>query len=302
VRYLLLIVIFALPVHGQKESPKPDGQQNHSESARKPSPSPVAHNTTPENSNEASNDPKSYLSRLFSPENLPNIGLLVAGVAGICVAINTLKAIKRQAEWMKRQTTILVEYNKATREAANAAIENANAAKASIGMVVSKERARLRIEVDDLALPKGINPFSLITVKYRVRLWGPTAAIIVNTRSDAIVSESEEPPNEPLMSSLSLPAIISPSDPPAERYQLIIPSPDLEKDILSIKSDKKFVHFWGVIHYQDVFERHYWLRFRYVWKFTSFVKIVGTDGDRIGRWHEIGSPEDNSETQGENPN
>jgi hypothetical protein len=38
----------------------------------------------------------SYFSRLFAPENLPNIGLFFAGVTGIWVANRTLKAIERQ--------------------------------------------------------------------------------------------------------------------------------------------------------------------------------------------------------------
>jgi len=218
--------------------------------------------------------------------------LFIIVAVGVCFAVKTLNAINDQAAAMKDQLTAM--------QAAGAQTDRQIAlAEQNIKIIVSKERARLRIEVDDLMLPKGVNPFSLISVKYRVRLYGPTAAIIVNTISDAIVSESQEPPNELLMSGLSIPAIISPSDPPAEGHQLIMPSPDLEKDILSIKRDKKFVHFWGVIHYQDVFEKHYWLRFRYAWKFTSFVSL-GKDGDRIGRWHENGPPEDNSETQ--NPN
>ncbi|MGA9973510.1 MAG: hypothetical protein WBP98_01825, partial [Candidatus Sulfotelmatobacter sp.] len=33
-----------------------------------------------------------------SPENLPSIGLLLAGIGGICVAIRTLKAVERQVQ------------------------------------------------------------------------------------------------------------------------------------------------------------------------------------------------------------
>jgi hypothetical protein len=41
-------------------------------------------------------EPKSYFTRLFSPENLPNIVLSIAGIAGIIVAIYTLKKIGKQ--------------------------------------------------------------------------------------------------------------------------------------------------------------------------------------------------------------
>jgi hypothetical protein len=54
----------------------------------------------------ASNYPNSYLQRLFSPENLPNIGLFLAGIVGIGVAISTLKSISRQADLLEKQITI----------------------------------------------------------------------------------------------------------------------------------------------------------------------------------------------------
>ena len=100
---LLLVLVFALPIYGQKESAKPNGQQNHSDSASKPSPSPITQNTAPENGNGAANDPKSYLSRLFSPENLPNIGLFFAGIIGIIIAICTLKEMQRAGEQASKQ-------------------------------------------------------------------------------------------------------------------------------------------------------------------------------------------------------
>jgi hypothetical protein len=44
------------------------------------------------------NDSKGYLSRLFSPENLPNIGLFLAGVVGIVVALGTLNHMRQSSE------------------------------------------------------------------------------------------------------------------------------------------------------------------------------------------------------------
>lgn len=41
---------------------------------------------------------QSYLYRLFSPENLPNIGLLFAGIVGIIVAIRTLNHMQESSE------------------------------------------------------------------------------------------------------------------------------------------------------------------------------------------------------------
>ncbi len=45
-------------------------------------------------------EPHSYLSRLISPENVPNIVLAIVGIVGIGVGICTLLFIKRQAQEM----------------------------------------------------------------------------------------------------------------------------------------------------------------------------------------------------------
>jgi hypothetical protein len=44
------------------------------------------------------NNPPSYFSRLFSPENLPNICLVGAGILGIIVAIRTLNHMRESSE------------------------------------------------------------------------------------------------------------------------------------------------------------------------------------------------------------
>jgi Co/Zn/Cd efflux system component len=56
---------------------------------------------------------KSYLSRLFSPENLPNIGLLLAGIIGIVVAIRTLKILGRQTTAIEKQGDALIDSERA---------------------------------------------------------------------------------------------------------------------------------------------------------------------------------------------
>jgi hypothetical protein len=56
----------------------------------------------------ATNEPKSYLCRLLSPENLPNVGLFFAGVAGIIVAICTLKVIERQTKATESSVEALI--------------------------------------------------------------------------------------------------------------------------------------------------------------------------------------------------
>lgn len=100
-KWLLLSILLAvvLPINGHEKSTQSDGHQQASHvTAPAPADSRIAINQqTPQaQSNGTENDPQSYLSRLLSPENLPNIGLFAAGVVGILIAIGTLRAIKKQ--------------------------------------------------------------------------------------------------------------------------------------------------------------------------------------------------------------
>jgi hypothetical protein len=96
---ILAVLLVILPVSGQGKGSQATPDQ------QRPKPKPPGSQVAMlglENANGqnggAADQPKSYFSRLFSPENLPNIGLLVAGVGGIIVAVSTLKAIQRQAK------------------------------------------------------------------------------------------------------------------------------------------------------------------------------------------------------------
>src|ERR1017187_6166475 len=77
---------------GEKKSPKSASHESHADAAKKPD----AHTSQISPNDTTTNNPKSYLSRLFSPENLPNIALFVAGVVGIIVAICTLRTLREQ--------------------------------------------------------------------------------------------------------------------------------------------------------------------------------------------------------------
>lgn len=212
--------------------------------------------------------------------------LVIIGCAGVGYAVKTLKAISKQADLMEGQL-------KEMQAAGGQAAKQIAIAEENIKIIISKERARLRIEVDELVLPKA-NQFFIISVKYKVRLHGPTDAVILNTIADAVVSDSPEPPKDMALSTLYVPQIISALNSPAEAYQFVTPNPDIEKDIIAIKCKTRFVHFWGLINYRDVFNNDWNTRFRFVWKYMAGVRA--DDGTGIGRWEKCGPPEDNSET------
>ena len=114
-KWLTLVVILSsvLPVCGREERPKAVSSERAAAQSQKPtSPTPstipVNQQTSATKQNGAENHPKSYLSRLFSPENLPNIGLFVAGVIGIIVGICTLSVLRRQTDSMERSSGVLM--------------------------------------------------------------------------------------------------------------------------------------------------------------------------------------------------
>src|SRR5258707_9816631 len=89
----LEIVVFlaiVLPVYGQKESSQPGDSKRDSESSQDPTATPsgtakcvIKQDGTTIECRWPKDVPQSKLSRLFSPENAPNIGLFVVGLLGV---------------------------------------------------------------------------------------------------------------------------------------------------------------------------------------------------------------------------
>ena len=140
-RYMLLIAIYCvvIPVNGQKTGEKPNTHQQSSTDTQPPKNNMLNVDTLNVNklnvtqqtdstgkSDKDTNKSPSYFSRLMAPDNLPNLVLSVIGIAGIIVAICTLKIIGRQTE--------------ATEKAAEAALSNAQA-------VINSERAWIDGEI-----------------------------------------------------------------------------------------------------------------------------------------------------------
>lgn len=101
---VVIFLAFVLPVNGQEKGSQPAGDKGHAEATEKPLlPSRTAtckikEDGTSIECNWAEAVPEGYFKRLLSPENAPNIGLVVVGFLGIIAAICTLRAIEKQAE------------------------------------------------------------------------------------------------------------------------------------------------------------------------------------------------------------
>jgi len=219
-------------------------------------------------------------------------------------AQNTLNEIKRQADLMEAQLKAMEESSKQVNrqiemlERSVAATEkNAAAAKENIELYISKERARLRVELKPLSLGSafelGTGP--VYVVNFTVTSHGPTAAYIGDTGCAAIVLPlevicSEDAGAAIILSLTSLPSIIPPGTAPIDQMRSFHYGGKGKDDpILSeIKNSRLFVGIRGFIKYRDVFDREREIRFRYVWKYH--------EGQEYGDWVKCGKPEENHET------
>jgi hypothetical protein len=223
--------------------------------------------------------PKPLDTPLFSRYLLlTGIGI---GVTGAGVLVNFLI-------WFS-----ILRQTKSNRVVAAAANTSADAAIKNVNLVISKERARLRIEVQPLKLPDQ-TPFLVPNIEYKIRIYGPTEAIIRATVADTSVTESQEPPIGAALYWLSIPPIISGADSPFVARHLMNPTTSIEADIRDVRRGVKFVHFWGSIVYEDVFTNTYFTNFRFVWR--PIVGVTSEDVQRISTWYKCGPPKDNSET------
>jgi len=111
--------------------------------------------------------------------------LVVVGFLQVWLVYRTLGAIRRQADLMDTQTAASVT-------ASAAAMKSAEAAKENVEVFISKERARLRIEVEKLKLePPG--EYSIQEIWHRVANHGSTPAFVVDSGAIAYVSDSDLP-------------------------------------------------------------------------------------------------------------
>jgi hypothetical protein len=217
--------------------------------------------------------------------------LVIIGAFGVIAALRTLRAIKRQADIMDSQKGILAQSVKAAEDNAKAASDGAEAANKNVEMFISKERARLRIDLKPLDLKLKYD--STYAVDFALNIHGTTAAYIVDHRCTAYLAPWEivgepEAATALMFPIYSLPNVIAPNTPPLEQYAFL--HVDGTEDLSEIKESRQFVGVRGFIKYKDVFDRERETRFRYVWKYSLY------GGGVSGNWEKSGSEEDNLET------
>lgn len=235
---------------------------------------PDSKNNSSDASNETNCHPPQWYAALKRPEWLQ----LIAAVIGIFVI-----------GWQSWET----------RRAAKATEISAKAAKDNIDLLISKERARLRVNLEELDLSPQVN--GVYEVKFTVSIFGTTPAFIIDTKCVAFETPLEYIANEEMGEAVMfplnfVPAVIPTGSEPIQEFAIFHFASDGNSDAImaEIEADRLFVEIRGFIIYKDVFDRERETRFRYVWKYRDKGLIPGLK--RWGSWEKCGKEEENKET------
>lgn len=229
-----------------------------------------------------------------------------AADAAALSAQNTLNEIKRQADLMDAQLKAMEESSKQVNrqieilERSVAATEkSADTAKENIELYISKERARLRVEMKPLVLPPKPDP--AYTVNFTVSIHGPTAAFITESLCVAYIFPCEVIDDPELGVAVMfpinpLPTVVPANSPPQGCYAFLSLNDSAEKFLIpEAKAGRLFIGIRGFIKYKDVFDRERLTAFRYVWKYAEGMYGLGEEQE-YGDWVKRGKPEENQET------
>jgi hypothetical protein len=237
---------------------------------------------------------------------IATVCLLLVAAGGVIAAFWTLRAVKSQAGFMEGQLAAMRDQVKLAIQNALAAQSAAGAAHKNIELVISKERARLRLELlpfewELFKASNASNIFELwakLGIAYRVSFHGFTPAFVSGSLILARATKEKEFFSEPareIGNVMRLPEIISSSTRLDEgRTSPLFSSSALKPlepgEIEELQSSKLFVHVFGCINYEDAFGFRRQTAFHFRW--SQFVE--GDVGN--GMWVKSGPAEDNRAT------
>jgi len=197
------------------------------------------------------------------------IALTFVGIAGTIVALKTLFAIERQATIMEEHRVSLEELAKAANKNAGAAEENAAAVQNSVDMFISKERARIRVEIGHFKFEIDEAHTIPITVKH----FGPTDAFITETGISVFFTPPYTDEFEPRP--IPVPNELFPSN-REFRYPVLIDKGRLsDKEIDDVDNGALTLNVRGFIKYTDVFDRKRETVFCFIWRAIGMPSFRG---------------------------
>lgn len=299
---ILILLAVGLPVHGEEKGGQAAGDQSSAaDTHAQPSPSTliackVDQSGTTIECHYPQPSTKSYFSRLLSPENLPDLLLFGVGIAGIFYAArtlgrvrvqteemklqriamgDTLTTIKRQADLMEeqaghmeRQTSLLGKSISTAEKAAVAAEVGAVATKTSVEAAISKDRARLRVEITPLQLSPvysdGEHRVWFMT-SLAITRFGTTEARAIQAYGKILITDPSMADPDQETPAISTPSIIA--DTPFTVRPNLFNQPS--GTIQMISNHQRFIHVYGTVFYYEIFsEDRRETSFYYIWRIS----------------------------------
>lgn len=192
-----------------------------------------------------------------------------------------------QSRVLDGQLKVMNDQLAAVKDTASAASSSAAAAQRSIELMVSRERARLRVELQ----PFYLNFNAPSPARFHIQHEGSTDAFVVDSHAAVYVSDSRDPdPSVNGGKPMPLPRVIGARNPLIVAEDLL--HPFTQEEIDRIRDLKSFVHFTGSIRYKDVFEGEHETRFNRVW---SIANMHNLNGEPFTYWELCGTGEQNRE-------
>jgi hypothetical protein len=225
-------------------------------------------------------------------KNEQSFAIWLEGIALVAIFILELVEYRRQGRDKKEQHEEWVQQMTIIQRQANETARSAKAAQDGIELMMSKERARLRIEMENLDLTPTDGAHE---VKFKVRISGPTPAFIVDTKCAAFILPkqfmADKETADRLMRPLySFPSVIEPGrDVDAYAFMGFVVEDGMDLEIQAVKNGELFVGIRGIVTYTDVFERERSTSFRYFYDYSEIPGLA--DG-----WTKCGQPEENQAT------
>jgi hypothetical protein len=301
-KLLVLAMFFAsiycvvIPIYGQttsKYSATHQKPSNGTQAPQQPTPPPQTINVDTVNVNKINvpqqtqpsgkpddnrKESPSYFRRLIAPENVANFGLCIIGIIGIVTAICCLRTIEEQTGVLKDSVAV---------------------AEKNIDIVVSRERARVRILVNNIKLKSPGNNFITCTLAND----GPTQAFIDDFRVRFINGSSADVvPNYGKCVQISSIKMVKAYE-QVNEVSMILLEPEFtltSDELISIKKGDSFLHFYGFVIYRQVLTNSkIRVNIHLRWK----MKWGGIIHDDLGNmpimewWEPVGPPEENGETE-----
>jgi hypothetical protein len=165
----------------------------------------------------------------------------------------------------------------------------------SVDAMKKKERAKLTVAVDSRGVDFSDVSSNLGEITFEVTHYGSTHAFNVRAAANALLSPSLDPPPMSDAFGVFIPnAIKSGSQTFASSVGFIRRQPQLDQ----IQDEQLFLHFFGKITYDDVFDEQHETTFRYFWKVDGY-DFGSRDEARwedSSHWELHGPKEDNRAT------